>query len=367
MGRRNVRSTETLMALHELQMPAVMLWPNVDAGSEDVSRGMRKFRENYKPEYIRFYKNFPVETYLRLMRSAACLVGNSSASIREGAFVGTPAVNIGSRQDGRERAPNVIDVGHDRKAIADAIRRQVEHGRFPPAHLYGDGQAGPRIAEVLARTTLGVQKRIQYLNVLGVIPARGGSKGIPRKNLAPLAGRPLLAYTTDAALASSRLTRVVVSTDDEEIAGVSRQLGVEVPFLRSQRLAADETPMLDVLIDLVAALQRARTVPARPARAAAAHVAVSTSRAHRRGRRSADVFRGRFGGHRSAGPASVHALVPDALAGRPACRMGRRAGANRDARTNRSCLHATAPPCWRFAHRSSRTRDPCTARTRAAS
>jgi len=127
-----------------------------------VARGMRKFREQYKLEFIRFYKNFPVETYLRLMRSAACLVGNSSASIREGAFVGTPAVNIGSRQDGRERAPNVIDVGHDRKAIADAIRRQVEHGRFPPAHLYGDGQAGPRIAEVLARTTLGVQKRIQY-------------------------------------------------------------------------------------------------------------------------------------------------------------------------------------------------------------
>jgi UDP-hydrolysing UDP-N-acetyl-D-glucosamine 2-epimerase len=161
-GQAERQITETLMALHELQMPAVMLWPNVDAGSEDVSRGMRKFRENYKPEYIRFYKNFPVETYLRLMRSAACLVGNSSASIREGAFVGTPAVNIGSRQDGRERAPNVVDVGHDRTAIADAIRRQVAHGRYAPAHLYGDGQAGMRIAEVLARTPLSVQKRIQY-------------------------------------------------------------------------------------------------------------------------------------------------------------------------------------------------------------
>ena len=84
-----------------------------------------------------------------------------------------------------------------------------------------------------------------------MIPARGGSKGILRKNLAPLAGRPLLAYTTDAALASGRLTRVVVSTDDDEIASVSRQFGVEVPFLRPQRLAADDTPMLDVLIDLV--------------------------------------------------------------------------------------------------------------------
>jgi len=161
-GHAEHQITETLMALHELQMPTVMLWPNVDAGSEDVSRGMRKFRETYKPEYIRFYKNFPVETYLRLMRGAACLVGNSSAPIREGAFIGTPAVNIGSRQDGRERAPNVIDVGHDRAAIVAAIRRQLAHGRYTPAHLYGDGYAGARIADVLARTSLSVQKRIQY-------------------------------------------------------------------------------------------------------------------------------------------------------------------------------------------------------------
>lgn len=161
-GQAERQITETLMALHELRMPTVMLWPNVDAGSEDVSRGMRKFRETFKPEYIRFYKNFPVETYLRLMRSAACLVGNSSASIREGAFVGTPAVNIGSRQDGRERGPNVVDVGPDRAAIVDAIRRQLTHGPYPPAHLYGDGHAGARIADVLSRATLHVQKRIQY-------------------------------------------------------------------------------------------------------------------------------------------------------------------------------------------------------------
>ena len=153
---------ETLMALHELQMPTVMLWPNVDAGSEDVSRGMRKFREDFRPEYMRFYKNFPVETYLRLMKSAACLVGNSSASIREGAFVGTPAVNIGSRQDGRERGSNVMDVEHQRAAIVGVVRRQIEHGPYPSQHIYGDGQAGVRIANVLSTTSLSVQKQIQY-------------------------------------------------------------------------------------------------------------------------------------------------------------------------------------------------------------
>ena len=96
------------------------------------------------------------------MRSAACLVGNSSSFIREGAFIGTPAVNIGSRQDGRERGPNVIDVGYDRAAIVAAIRTQVAHGPFKPAHLYGDGKAGERIADLLSRAPLHVQKRIQY-------------------------------------------------------------------------------------------------------------------------------------------------------------------------------------------------------------
>jgi CMP-N-acetylneuraminic acid synthetase len=71
-----------------------------------------------------------------------------------------------------------------------------------------------------------------------------------------LAGRPLLAYTAEAARASRRLTRIVASTDDEEIAGVARQLGLEVPFLRPAALAADETPMLDVLVQLVAALEQ---------------------------------------------------------------------------------------------------------------
>ena len=143
-------------------MPTIMLWPNADAGSEDVSRGMRKFREKHQPEYVRFYKNFPVETYVRLMLRCACAVGNSSAPIREGAYLGVPTVNIGTRQGGRDRGGNVMDVGHDRTEIAAAIRRQMAHGRFTPDHLYGDGQAGPRIAELLATAPLRVQKRIHY-------------------------------------------------------------------------------------------------------------------------------------------------------------------------------------------------------------
>jgi hypothetical protein len=73
-----------------------------------------------------------------------------------------PAVNVGTRQDGRERGPNIIDVGYDRTAIVDAIRRQLAHGPYAPAHLYGDGTAGQQIAAVLAQAPLHVQKRIQY-------------------------------------------------------------------------------------------------------------------------------------------------------------------------------------------------------------
>ena len=93
------------------------------------------------------------------------------------------------------------------------------------------------------------------MNVLGVIPARGGSKGIPMKNLAPLCGRPLLAYTADAVKESKKLTRTIVSTDDERVADCARSLGLEVPFIRPSSLAVDDTPMLPVLQHAIAKMR----------------------------------------------------------------------------------------------------------------
>jgi UDP-hydrolysing UDP-N-acetyl-D-glucosamine 2-epimerase len=161
-GQGEKQINETLAALDELRMPTIMLWPNADAGSEDIARGMRKFREHGRHDYIRFYKNFPIETYIRLMNTCACAVGNSSAPLREGAFIGVPTVNVGTRQCGRDRGANVVDVGYDRGQIVDAVERQVKHDRYPSDHLYGDGAAGPRIADVLATTPLQVQKRLHY-------------------------------------------------------------------------------------------------------------------------------------------------------------------------------------------------------------
>jgi CMP-N,N'-diacetyllegionaminic acid synthase len=85
------------------------------------------------------------------------------------------------------------------------------------------------------------------MRVLGLIPARGGSKGVPRKNVRSLGGKPLLQYTADAALAARHLARVVLSTDDPEIAGIGRAIGLDVPFIRPAEFAQDSAPMFPVI------------------------------------------------------------------------------------------------------------------------
>jgi CMP-N-acetylneuraminic acid synthetase len=94
------------------------------------------------------------------------------------------------------------------------------------------------------------------MRVLGIIPARGGSKGVPRKNIKLLCGKPLLAYTADSALMAKRLSRVILSTEDPEIAAVGEALGLEVPFMRPAALAQDDTPTLPVVVHAVETLEQ---------------------------------------------------------------------------------------------------------------
>lgn len=94
------------------------------------------------------------------------------------------------------------------------------------------------------------------MRVLGLIPARGGSKGVARKNVRLLGGKPLVQWTIDAALGARTLASVVVSTEDEEIASIGRRLGASVPFLRPMELAADDTPTLPVVQHAVHALEK---------------------------------------------------------------------------------------------------------------
>ena len=153
---------ETLQAVHDLGLPALWFWPNVDAGSDGTSRGIRAFRETVRDLRIHFFKNMAPDDFLRLIYSSRCVVGNSSVAIRECSFLGLPAVDIGTRQAGRERGRNVIDVGYDRHEIAQAVRYHLRNGRLPRDPLYGDGRAGARIADLLAHVPLRIEKRITF-------------------------------------------------------------------------------------------------------------------------------------------------------------------------------------------------------------
>lgn len=153
---------ETLHAVEELNMPTFWFWPNVDAGSDGISKGIRHYRETHDLSQTYFFKNLSPEDFIRLLDGARCMVGNSSAGIRECAYLGLPVVNIGTRQVGRDRAANVVDVGYDRAEIVAAVRGQVDRGRLDADALYGDGQAGLRVADLLASEDLRVDKRITY-------------------------------------------------------------------------------------------------------------------------------------------------------------------------------------------------------------
>lgn len=153
---------ETLLAIRDLGIPALWFWPNIDAGSDGTSNGIRAFREIHKPANIHFFKNMEPVDFLYLLKSSTALVGNSSVGIRECSFMGVPVINIGPRQEGRERAENVVDVGYDREAIKQAITRQRQHGHYPSESTYGIGNAGKRIAEILHQTNPSSTKKIVY-------------------------------------------------------------------------------------------------------------------------------------------------------------------------------------------------------------
>jgi UDP-hydrolysing UDP-N-acetyl-D-glucosamine 2-epimerase len=153
------QTRETLEALKRTGMQTVWFWPNVDAGSDAVSKALRVYIANNGSAPFHFYRNFSPEDYVRLIDRCACIVGNSSSGIREGSFLGTPCVNIGSRQDRRERGENVLDVGHDTDAIYRAVISQVKHGKYQSNKLYGDGYAGKKMADILAENNIDIRKK----------------------------------------------------------------------------------------------------------------------------------------------------------------------------------------------------------------
>jgi UDP-hydrolysing UDP-N-acetyl-D-glucosamine 2-epimerase len=161
-GNNRWQIEQTLRALEELSMSVIMLWPNADAGGDDISKGIRTYREENNPKWLHLFKNLPTKIYIHLMNTTACLVGNSSSGVREGAFIGTPVVNVGTRQNKRLRADNVEQVGYESHEILAGIKRQLQHGKYKSSDVYGDGKAGKQIADILVDCEPNIQKTITY-------------------------------------------------------------------------------------------------------------------------------------------------------------------------------------------------------------
>lgn len=153
---------QTLLAIDELKIPTFWFWPNVDAGADGTSNGIRSFREKHNPKHILFFKNMEPEDFLHLIKNAQCLIGNSSVGIRESSYLGVPVVNIGTRQNRRLRGKNVVDVDYKKEQIKSAILMQVEHGSYDSESLYGDGNSGEKIAKILESFPLKFHKTITY-------------------------------------------------------------------------------------------------------------------------------------------------------------------------------------------------------------
>lgn len=153
---------ETLEAVKDLKIPAFWFSPNADAGSDAVANSIRHYRSHYDLSHVQFFDNMVPTDFLRLVYNAQCLVGNSSMGIRECSFLGVPVINVGSRQTGRERGCNITDVNYDKKEITEAIKYWQHSPRPERSFVYGSGNAGKNMAEVLATVPLRYSKILKF-------------------------------------------------------------------------------------------------------------------------------------------------------------------------------------------------------------
>lgn len=156
---------EALMgALNDIRKPTLLLWPNIDAGSDHISKVIRRFRDQFSTNtWMRVLTNLDPETYLQVLSRATCAIGNSSSFVRDASYFGTPVVLVGNRQAGRERGAHVTHVPPTQSEIFTALNAQLRHGRYASSTLYGDGNVGPRVAEAVAQLSLYSQKQLAYV------------------------------------------------------------------------------------------------------------------------------------------------------------------------------------------------------------
>lgn len=161
-GGERAQMEELLDALGQIAMPTLLLWPNIDAGSDHISKAIRVFRTHCAVDWLRTATNLAPENFLKVLAAASCAVGNSSSFVRDASFLGTPVVLVGNRQRFREVADHVLPVTSERGAIAASIRSQLAHGRYSPSTLYGNGAVSERLAAAVANLRPYVQKHLAF-------------------------------------------------------------------------------------------------------------------------------------------------------------------------------------------------------------
>lgn len=265
-----------LSALFSLKIPTIMFYPNIDPGNKTLIQILHKYQKLHEDwsAWLQLVTHVQPEKFMVLMMHAAAMLGNSSAGIRETCVFGTPTLNLGSRQDGRRSPQNVATLTTPtNEAIVEWLHKNM--GRvYPPSTVYGKPDSAKQIADILRTVDTKVKfktfwetrysllppplpaacpkatglNRSAKLKVLALITARGGSKGIPGKNIVYLDGKPLLQYSVEAAQKAALVDKVIISTDSQDIARVARNCGCEVPFMRPSHLAQDDSDHLSCIV-----------------------------------------------------------------------------------------------------------------------
>ena len=150
-GNSKAQIEMTIKAIERLKMPTIWFWPNVDSGTDGISKGLRLFNKSNPDFPITFLKSLGPQDFLKLISKSRILIGNSSVGIRESSYIGLPVVNIGSRQEKRFRARNVIDVDYDSEEIYSAIKKQLAVKNYKKSTIYGSGNSGEKIADQICR------------------------------------------------------------------------------------------------------------------------------------------------------------------------------------------------------------------------
>ncbi|MBI5221553.1 MAG: UDP-N-acetylglucosamine 2-epimerase (hydrolyzing) [Candidatus Magasanikbacteria bacterium] len=162
---RSKKNMQVLIdAIKEINMPTFFFWPNIDGGSDGASEAIREFVKSHNLPALSLYKTFKPDDFYRILNAASVAIGNSSSFIREGSYLGVPAVIVGTRQYNRERDMNVIEVENRYEDIVSAIKTQLSHGKYPSGSIYGSGGSSKKIADILATKEIkSVQKYFRDL------------------------------------------------------------------------------------------------------------------------------------------------------------------------------------------------------------